>query len=515
MVQSIKPEGVSKFMFNNEQIQVQKEKKTNRPVVLASIMLAMFMAAVEVTIVATAIPSIVGDLGGFSLFSWVFSSFLLAQAVTIPIYGKLADLYGRRPVFTFGVIVFLIGSVLCGFAKSMIMLVLFRFIQGLGAGAVQPIATTIIGDIYNKTERARIQGYISSVWGISSIIGPALGAFFVQYIRWAWIFWVNVPIGVFAVAGIWLFLGETVCKKKHKIDYFGSALIFVSISALMVVFIQAGTIWPWLSEPVFLLLGVSFTGLYIFILQEKRAAEPIMPLGIWKDSLIVVSNLATLTTGVVIIGISSFLPTYIQGVMKNTPIIAGFALAFMSMGWVTAATIAGKIMFKFGFRRTAIVGGIWTLIGSIFFVTLLPERGWLWAGVGSLLIGIGMGLARTVFIVGIQSSVEWEMRGVATASNMFMNILGNTIGAAILGGILNMKLTNYLKGIRGGALNVDVISVLLDPVKRGAFSHEGLYIMTTGLAFSLQYLYLGVFFFAVLSFILVLFYPTKEDAVER
>lgn len=496
-------------MLNKEKIPVHKHIKTNRTIVLASIMLAMFMAAIEGTIVATAIPSIVGDLGGFSLFSWVFSSFLLAQAVTIPIYGKFADLYGRKPVFTFGVIVFLFGSVLCGFAHSMNMLIFFRLIQGIGAGAVQPIATTIVGDIFSMTERARVQGYISSVWGVSSIIGPALGAFFVQYVRWAWIFWVNVPIGVLAVVGIWLFLGEGVHKQEHEIDYIGSALIFISISALMVVFIQAGTVWAWSSTPVLLLLGVSSVGTYLFILQEKRAAEPIMPLEIWKDSLIVVANLATLTTGVVLIGVSSFLPTYIQGVMDKSPIIAGFALSFMSMGWVIAATLAGKIMFKYGFRHIAIVGGVWILIGSVFFPTLRPERGWLWAGVGSLLIGFGMGLARTVFIVGIQNSVEWKMRGVATASNMFMNILGNAMGAAVLGGILNIKLTSYLKSVSGETLNVDVVNVLLDPVKRGALPQGVLKIMTSGLAISLQYVFWGLFILAVLSFILVLFYPAK------
>jgi len=484
--------------------------KTNRKIVLISIILAMFMAAIEGTIVATAIPSIVADLGGFSLFSWVFSSFLLAQAVTIPIYGKLADLYGRKPVFTFGVLVFLIGSVLCGFAKTMNMLIFFRLIQGLGAGAVQPIATTIVGDIFTMTERARIQGYISSVWGISSILGPGLGAFFVQYVRWSWIFWVNIPIGILSIAGIWFFLVEAVHKEEHKIDYIGSALIFISISALMVVFIQAGTVWPWSSAPVLLLLGVFLAGTYLFIRQERLAAEPIMPLEIWSDSLIVVSNLATLTTGVVLIGVSSFLPTYIQGVMGKSPITAGFALAFMSMGWVVGATVAGKAMFKYGFRRIAVVGGIWILMGSIFFVTLRPERGWLWAGVGSLLIGFGMGLARTVFIVGIQNRVKWEMRGVATASNMFMNILGNAMGAAVLGGVLNLYLTSYLKGVSGETLNVDVINVLLDPVKRGALPQGVLQIMSSGLATGLQAVFVGLFILAVLSFMLIIFFPATE-----
>ena len=496
-------------MQESEQVSSHKPINTNRSVVLASVLLAIFIAAIEGTIVATAIPSIVGDLGGFSLFSWVFSSFLLAQAVTIPIYGKLADLYGRKPVFAFGIIVFLIGSVLCGLAKTMNMLIVFRLIQGLGAGAVQPIATTVIGDIFSLSERARIQGYISSVWGVSSIIGPALGAFFVQYVHWSWIFWVNVPIGLFAVAGIWFFLGETVHKQQHNIDYIGSALIFVSISALMIVFIQAGTVWEWTSTPVILLFGIFVVGFYLFILQEKHTVEPIMPLAIWKDSLLVVSNLATLTTGIVIIGISSFLPTYIQGVMGKSPIISGVVLAFMTIGWVIGATFAGKIMFKFGFRRIAIVGGFWILMGSMLLITMRPERGWLWAGAGSLLIGVGMGFARTVFIVGIQDSVEWKMRGVATASNMFMNILGNTMGAALLGGVLNTKLISYLKGISGESLNVDVINVLLDPNKREALPDKVLYIMTSGLTVSLQYVFYGIGMIAILSFALVLFFPAK------
>src|SRR5665648_771209 len=483
--------------------------KTNPKIVLGSILLAVFMAAIEGTIVATAIPSIVADLGNFSRFSWVFSSFLLAQAVTIPLYGKLADLYGRKPVFTFGILVFLSGSVLCGFDQSMNMLIFFRLIQGIGAGAVQPIAMTIVGDIFAMRDRARIQGYISIVWGIASILGPAIGASFVQYVRWSWIFWMNIPIGVLSLTGIWFFLGETVDKQAHKIDYIGSGLIFISISALMVVFIQVGTVWSWFSTPVLLLLGVFLAGTYLFINQEKVAAEPIMPLEIWEDSLIVVSNLATLTTGVVLIGVSSFLPTYIQGVMGKSPIIAGFALSFMSIGWVMGATVSGKVMFKYGFRRIAIVGGMSILVGSIFFITLRPERGWLWAGVGSLLIGLGMGLARTVFIVGIQSNVKWEMRGVATASNMFMNILGNAMGAAVLGGILNSTLTGYLKGFSGETLNVDVVNLLLDPIKRGLLPQEVLQIMSKGLAIALQYVFWGLFALSVASVILILFYPAK------
>ena len=299
-------------------------------------------------------------------------------------------------------------------------------------------------------------------------------------------------------------------KKEHKIDYVGSALIFISISAIMVVFIQAGTVWSWYSAPVLLLLGVFLAGTYFFVMQEKRASEPIMPLEIWRDPLIVVANLATLTTGVVLIGVASFLPTYIQGVMGKSPIIAGFALSFMSIGWIIGATVAGKVMLKYGFRRIAVVGGSWILMGSVFFITLRPERGWLWAGMGCLLIGLGMGLARTVFILGIQNNVKWERRGVATASNMFMNILGNAMGAAVLGGILNSALTRYLQGFSRDTFNIDVINVLLDPVKRRMLPQEVLQIMTSGLAIALQYVFWGLFSLAVLSFILMLFFPAER-----
>jgi EmrB/QacA subfamily drug resistance transporter len=495
---------------NNQSL---NKPKTNRKIVLLSVMIATFMAAIEGTIVATAMPSIVADLGGFSLFSWVFSAFLLTQAVTIPIYGKLADLFGRKPVFGFGVIVFLIGSILCGFAKTMNTLILFRFIQGLGAGAIQPITTTIIGDIFSITERARIQGYLSSVWGVSSIIGPTLGAFFVQYVHWAWIFWVNIPFGILAVGGIGLYLNETVERQVHKVDYLGSSLIFIAVSSLMVVFIQAGTQWSWTSAPVLLLLGIFMLSFFLFILQERRTPEPVMPLGIWKDSLITVSNLATLTTGAVLIGITSFIPTYIQGVMNLSPMLAGFALAFLSLGWPLGATYAGKIMLRLGFRQIAILGGILILLGSFFYITLTPTRGWLWAGAGSFLTGIGMGLARTVFIIGIQSSVEWKMRGVATASNMFMNILGSTIGAALLGGVLNNSLSQYLKSVAEvKTLNVNVTNILLDPIQRHSLPQDTLVIMTTGLSFSLHTVYLGLFVFAAISLVIVLFFPKRNKS---
>jgi EmrB/QacA subfamily drug resistance transporter len=488
-------------------------EKNKRPFILAAIVLAMFMAAIEATIIATALPSIIGDLGGFALLSWVFSAYLLMQAVTIPVYGKLADLYGRKPVFIFGIIVFMIGSILCGFAQSIQMLILFRLIQGLGAGAVMPIATTIVGDIYTLEERAKIQGYLASVWGLSSILGPLLGGFFVEYLHWSWVFWVNIPLGILAIVGIMVFLHEEIEKKKRSIDYIGASLFFVSISSLMLLLIQGGVTWSWTSTPVILLIVIFGCSLPLFIWQEKRAPEPLMPLGIWKNRLIAVSNIASLTTGAILIGVSSFLPTFVQGVMKQPPIVAGFTLATMSIGWPIASTFAGRMYLKIGFRTTAIFGGVSLLIGALFFVTLQPSYGPVWAGIGSFFIGVGMGLTTTTFVVSIQSSVDWKTRGVATAANMFMRILGSMVGVALLGGILNSRMSTYLstKDVDPElSLDLDITHMLLDPVQRAKLTPDALQILRDGLSLSLHTVYWGVFILAILSFILILNLPKRK-----
>lgn len=489
------------------------QKNTNRTLVLASIIVAMFISAIEGTIVATAMPSIVAELGGFSLFSWVFSAFLLTQVITIPIYGKLADLFGRKLVFIIGTIIFLVGTVACGFAPTMKMLILFRFIQGIGAGAIQPIATTIIGDIYTVRERATIQGYIASVWGISSIIGPALGGIFVQYVHWAWVFWVNIPLGILAISGISLFLHEELDKRKHHIDYLGSGLLFVSISSLMIVLIQGGVNWAWNSAQVLLLAALFIAGLILFILHEHKAEEPVMPMSIWKNRLIAIANFASLTTGIVMIGVSVYLPTYVQGVLGRTPMVAGFTLSMMSIGWPIAATLTGKIMHRFGPRKTAVSGGIMLLLGSALLLYLQPGQGLIIAGIGAFLIGVGMGLASTTFIVSIQSSVDWRTRGAATASNMFMRMLGNTVGAAVLGGILNGVMTGYLKVNAGKAqlpAQLDVTNVLLDPNKRNSLSQGVTEVLRGGLSSSLHYVYLAVFALSIISLILVVLLPKEQ-----
>ncbi|KAB2335242.1 MDR family MFS transporter [Bacillus mesophilum] len=488
-------------------------RKTHRPFVLASVMLAMFMGAIEATIVSTAMPAIVGDLGGFSLYSWVFSAYLLMNAVTVLIYGKLSDLFGRKPILSIGIIIFLIGSILCGFAESMTSLIIFRLIQGFGAGAVMPIATTIVGDIYSKEERAKIQGYLSSVWGISAVMGPAIGGLLVEFVSWRYVFWVNIPLGILAIAGLWFFLHENIEKKKHQIDYPGAILLTFSITALMVVLVEGGTNWAWLSFQAIGLLTVSLACFILFILQENKAAEPMMPLSIWKNRPIFIANMASLTTGVMLIGISSFLPAFVQGVMERSPIVAGFALTSMSIGWPIASAAAGKLLLKIGFRKTSVLGGFFLIGGSILFVTLTPEAGPLWAAAGSFFVGAGMGLTSTSFIVSIQTAVSWQQRGIATASNMFMRNLGNTIGAALLGGILNSRLIDYIQSSGNQELNdssLDAANVLLNEEQRNALLPDVKSILQDGLTLSLHSVYMVVLLFAIISFAFILALPKKD-----
>jgi EmrB/QacA subfamily drug resistance transporter len=491
------------------------KKQTKKPLVLVSVMLAMFMGAIEATIVSTAMPAIVADLGGFTLFSWVFSSYLLMNSVTVLIYGKLADLFGRKPILTFGIIVFLIGSILCGFANSMQTLIIFRLIQGFGAGAVMPIATTIVGDIYTAEERAKIQGYLASVWGISAITGPAVGGLLVQYVSWHYVFWINIPLGILSLVGLWLFLQENVEKKKHEIDYLGAILLTVAISSLMFVLVEGGSRWSWNSWQTYSLFALFTLMLIGFVLQEGRAKEPVMPFSIWKERPIFIANVTSLATGIMLIGISSFLPTFVQGVMEQTPIVAGFTLTAMSIGWPIASTLSGRMLITIGYRKTSIIGGIFLIVGSIFFVTMSATSGPFWAAVGSFFIGVGMGLTSTAFIVSIQSTVGWQQRGIATAANMFMRNLGNTIGAALLGGILNNRLSYYLSQNSNHTekkLTVDTANILLKESERGKLTAQVRNILQDGLTISLHTVYYVVLAFAIISLLLILFIPKKGNS---
>ena len=339
--------------------------RSERGPILLAVMLSVGLVAIDATILATAVPSIVDDLGGFTQFPWLFSIYLLAQAVSVPIYGKLADLRGRKPIMLLGVGLFILGSVLCGFAWSMPALIAFRLVQGLGAGAIQPIGMTIVGDIYTVAERAKVQGYIASVWGIASFVGPTLGGVFSDYISWRWIFFVNIPLGLAAAWVLVRRFQENVTQKaSHQIDYAGAVLLAIGGSLLLLGLLEGGVMWTWDSGASIAILAAAAVLLIVFVLVERRAAEPILPLWVLGQRVLNSANSAALLIGLLMIGLSTYVPLFAQSVLGTSALVAGFALAAMTLGWPIAASLAGRIYLRLGFRTTMLFGAIIVVLGS-------------------------------------------------------------------------------------------------------------------------------------------------------
>lgn len=453
--------------------------------------LAAFMGAIEGTIVATAMPSIAAEIGGFSLYSWVFSSFLLMQAVSVPIFGKVSDLLGRKPAFVAGVVIFLVGSILCGLAPTTEWLVAFRFVQGFGAGAVQPIIVTLAGDLYSLQERGRVQGYLASVWGVSAILGPMAGGVIVHTVGWEWIFWMNVPFGLIAAALMTLYLHEDVDTRERSIDYPGAALLLAAVGPLMLALTQAS---EWGAATSAGLVATSLLAFVLFVRQERRAPDPIMHLELWANPLIRNANLATLTSGVMMIGVVTFLPTYVQGVLGGSPLVAGFTLSAMMLGWPIASVAAGKRIASRGVRGMVRLGGATVLAGALL-IALFASAGAPGQGIGSFLVGVGLGLLGTTVIVAIQTSVSWSQRGVATASFMLMRILGNAVGAALFGGMLNFQMRRYLaRNGLGERVSMDALRDLMgDAVPlSGRLAAPVLAVLRAGLSQSLYVVFWGI-----------------------
>ncbi len=400
-------------------------------------MITAALAAVEGTIVATAMPSIVASLGGFEYYSWVFAAYLLSQAIATPIFGRLADLYGRKNILIIGISAFLAASIACGFATSMPMLILFRLLQGLGAGSTMTIVSTLAGDLYDVRERGRVQAYLSSVWGVSAVVGPLLGGALVENAHWAWVFWFNVPIGIIAIIGIRAFLHEQPVARRAELDLVSATQLFVAVGSMMLLFTQ-GAAWGWL--PTLGLAALSVITGARFFARQMRVPEPLISSETWSDRLLLLANLVTFAAGMLMIGLVTYSPTYVQGVMGYSPTIAGLTLTAMSLGWTTASVTAGRLVVPLGPAMTGRLGGLFAFIGGGMYLLLTPEKGPWWVAASSGVVGLGLGFVMTTTIVTIQSLVSWQRRGTATATNMLMRILGNSVGAAVLGGVLNMAL---------------------------------------------------------------------------
>ncbi len=476
-------------------------------IVTIGLMLGMSLAALDTTIVGTALPSIVGKLGGITLYSWVFSAYLLTSTTTVPIYGKLADLYGRKPLFLFGTAVFLIGSAASGAAQSMEQLIIFRAIQGLGAGAVLPIVLTIIGDIFELKERAKVQGLFSGVWGLSSIVGPALGGLIVDHFSWRWVFYINIPFGLLSAFLLIIALKEDVERKKRSLDYVGTLSLTGGIVALLFAVLQGGTSWAWNSLPSIGLFAVAAILLVLFLLQERRAAEPILPLTLFSNRIIAIASIGGVILGVVMFGITSYVPLFVQGVRGGTATSAGITLGPLLLAWPIAATLSSRIVIRFGYRFTAVIGAIFEAVGVGIVALFNVSTGLPLIIVAMILTGTGLGLLSTAFILSVQNAVPWNLRGVATASTQFFRTIGGTIGVAIMGTILNAQMAAHFSPIfahfAGAASrlpkSVAPANVLLTPNVRASLPADFLSQLQSALAQSLFWVYVLIFVLAVIG----------------
>lgn len=411
--------------------------RSERGPVLISVMLSTGLVAIDSTVLATAVPSIVGELGGFHQFPWLFSAYLLGQAVTTPIYAKLSDVFGRKPILLLGIAMFLAGSILCAAAWNMLALIVFRAIQGIGAGAVQPTAMTIVGDVYTVAERARVQGYLASVWAISSVVGPMLGGVFSQLGIWRGVFIINIPLCLLAA---WMFsrhFHETLTPRHRSVDVLGAALLAAAMTSLVLAVLGGGQTWAWRSTPSIAAFTAGAVLLTAFVWVERRAEEPILPLWVFSRRLLCATTVVAFGVGAILMGLTSYVPTYLEGSLHVRPIIAGLGLAALTIGWPATAAIAGKIYLRWGFKRTAMIGATLVIVGSAALAAMAHRPDVATVAAACLVIGGGMGLLAVPTLIAAQASVDWHDRGVVTGSNMFARSLGSAVGVAIFGAIAN------------------------------------------------------------------------------
>lgn len=487
--------------------------------VVAALMLGMALSAIDGTIVSTAVPQIVGDLGGFAVFSWLFSGYLLAVTVSLPVYGKLSDTFGRKPVLIVGIALFLFGSVLCAAAWNMAALIAFRVVQGLGGGALQGTVQTIAADLYPLKERPKIQAKLSTVWATSAVAGPVIGGLFAVYADWRWIFLINLPVGALALWLVVRHLHEPSGTRRAagaprpRIDWAGALLVFATGTLLLTALVQGGVAWPWFSAPSLGLLAGSVALGALTVVVERRAAEPIIPGWVWRRRTIASVNLALGAMGLLMVAPTVFLPTYAQSVLGLGPIAAGFVLSVMTLSWPVSAAFSNRVYNRIGFRRTAIIGMSCALLILLAF-PLLPYPGEAWQpALIMLLLGAALGLFQLPLIVGVQSTVGWAERGTTTASVLFCRQVGQSIGAALFGAVANGILASRLAAapVPGLPGDLDAISHALD--NPGKLSAAATDYLRRAVDAAVDHVYLGAAGAAALALLVLVFVAPRRFPV--
>ncbi|HEY0083803.1 MAG TPA: MDR family MFS transporter [Pyrinomonadaceae bacterium] len=490
--------------------------------VTVGVMTGMFLAALEATVIGTAMPTVIAVLGGLNHYSWVFSAYLITSTVTVPVWGKLSDLYGRRLFYQIGIIIFLLGSVLSGMSTSMTQLIAFRAIQGLGAGALVPLGMTIIGDIFTVAERARMQAYFSGVWGFSSVIGPVLGGFITDQWSWRWVFYINLPVGLVAALIIGLALQEPARRERPSIDYAGAALLMAAITLLMLALVEGGASLSTLlaARNLALFAGAAILSA-LFVWVERRAADPLIPFQLFRNRVVTVSVVAGFLAGVGMFGAISFVPLFAQGALGATATEAGSLLTPLLLSWVVMAVIGGRLLLRVGFRPTCIVGFVLMTLGFVLLSVFQRETARFWLYLDLILIGAGLGLTMMTLLLAVQQSVARSQLGIATSLNQFSRSIGGAVGVAVMGAVLSAGLAAQLGEVarRGdGVLSIERAAelaanpnALIDPQAQAALPPGALDALRGAMAAAIHNVFWVGTVLAALALLVSFFLPRAND----
>jgi EmrB/QacA subfamily drug resistance transporter len=478
----------------------------------------MFLAALEATAVAAAVPTAVGELGGMSRYSWVFSAYLLTSTTTVPLFGKLADLYGRKRTYMAAVALFLVGSVLCGLARTFGQLVIFRAVQGLGAGGVMPVAITITGDIYTLEERGRIQGVFSAMWGIASLAGPLAGGWITDTLSWRWIFYLNIPFGLLSAMMLHRYLREENARQQHKLDILGTVSLTAAVTMLLLALIEGPESWGWSDPRTVGLLAGAAIGLAVFLWQERRAPEPMLPLDLFQNRLIAVASVGNLLLGALLYAVTAYVPIFGQGVLGGTAMDAGTILMPILIGWPIASTIAGRFLLRVGYRQMSVTGNVLIVAGALLLAFTGPGTTRMDVMISMMIVGFGLGFVSMPYMLGVQNAVPWNRRGVATSSVQFFRSMGGAVAVAALGALLNARVA----ATAGPGTSANSI---LEPALRARLAPETLERLTNALLGGLQSVFIALAVLAVAGFLVSLLFPRgsvqsqthggRTDSVER
>lgn len=436
------------------------EKKTNVVLVTIAVFVASFMTAIEGTIVSTAMPTIVGDLHGVSIMNWIFSIYLLTNAIATPLYGKLSDTIGRKKVLIFGLTVFIIGSAMSGLSESMMTLIIWRAVQGIGAGAIMPVTFTIIADIYPFEKRAKVLGFNGASWGIASIVAPLIGGFIVDQLTWHWIFFINVPIGLLTIALIAIFHHETFVPRKTKMDYQGSFWLSVTLLAIMYIFqMLSETNLNWLMVAVVIVVAV--VAGFLFVRREQRIDYPIIPLDLFKNRTFVTQNLVAALISGFLIGFDVYIPMWAQGINGLPATIAGFALAPSSIMWMLGSFTAGRLLVSLTPKRVVMISLSLVLIGAVTFSLFPVSIPFGWFYLVAAICGTGFGITITTTTVTVQNQVSNQDVGIATSLNTLSRTLGQTLMVSVFGIVLNVMMARGVAAHPGTTMTM--MNQLINP----------------------------------------------------